>query len=156
MQKQRPRQARGEHGMPGEASSSCPTPGASCLWAPCLCSLHLSAVLGSSRASTPPAPAPGGCGHWKPHLLGTLGSLWDLFRTNVVFIGEMKKKSPRLLAQEIKRARLLGAGKERWEEAALLFKTCQVETFTETLILLIKQEKTFVVKLMQLQNNRTN
>lgn len=79
-----------------------------------------------------------------------------MFRTNVVFIGETKKKSPRLLAQEIKRARLLGAGKERWEEAALLFKTCQVETFTETLILLIKQEKTFVVKLMQLRNNRTN
>lgn len=42
------------------------------------------------------------------------------------------------------------------EGTILLFKTCQVETFAETLILLIKQEKTFVVKLMQLWNNRTN
>lgn len=70
---------------------------------------------------------------------------------------QKKKENPHLQPQEIKlcssRAHILGAGKQG---TILLFKTCHVETFTETLILLIKQEKTFVVKLMQLRNNRTN
>lgn len=87
----------------------------------------------------------------------TAESLCSLFRINAV---KMQKEGPCLLSPEIKlcssRAHVLGAGREQRKETASLFKTCQVETFTETLILLIKQEKTFVVKLMQLWNNRTN
>lgn len=90
----------------------------------------------------------------------TAESLCSLFRISVVLTVKMQKEDPCLLSPEIKlcssRAHVLGAGREQREETASLFKTCQVETFTETLILLIKQEKTFVVKLMQLWNNRTN
>lgn len=90
----------------------------------------------------------------------TAESLCCLFRINAVFTVKMQKEGPCLLSPKIKlrssRAHVLGAGREQREEAASLFKTCQVETFIETLILLIKQEKTFVVKLMQLWNNRTN
>jgi len=147
--------------MPGEGSSNPLALGGDCFW-----ESHLRLLRRMSRGQLAHEPgsqhpfqvAPGGSGHRELLVLlepALPEVFWLCLRPMLKTV--QSRNGEHLLPPEIKlrfsRAHILGAGRLG---TILLFKTCQVETFTETLILLIKQEKTFVVKLMQLWNNRTN